>query len=102
MATIIRLTTPTIRYDFKVVNVLTITEAYLTIKQNGSVLIEKDLNAATVGEKSISWKFSQAETEQMLPGKITLMLNWLTDDGIRGGSEKSTVVIDQNYKDEVI
>ena len=102
MASIIRLTTPTIKYGFKVVTVSDIIAAYLTIRQNGQTIIEKDLSEATVGEKSLSWRFTQEETKLLANGKITAMLNWKTQDGTRGASAKSTLVIDGNYKDEVI
>ena len=98
---IINGTTPTIQYTFNDVNVANITEAYLTIKQNGAVTLEKDLETAVVGEKSLSWTLTQQETLAM-QGKVSMMLNWLLTDGTRGASDKTAVLIDTNYKDEVI
>ena len=98
---IINGTTPTIQYNFSDVNVANITEAYLSIKQNGAVTLEKDLESATIGQKSLSWTLTQQETLAM-QGKVSMMLNWLLQDGTRGASEKTTVLIDTNYKDEVI
>ena len=46
---IARGTTPTIRYTFSLVDVSAIVVAYLTIKQ-GSLVIEKDLTSATIGD----------------------------------------------------
>lgn len=102
MSNVIRATTPTITYKFKVVDVEDITTAFLTIKQNGTTIIEKDLDDAVVGEDTLSWTFTQAETLQMAQGKISCMINWLTEDGTRGASNKSVLIIDSNYKDEVI
>lgn len=102
MANVIRATTPTVTYKFNVIDVADIVTAYLTIKQSGSTIIEKDLNDATVGKDTLSWTFTQAETIQMAQGKISCMLNWLTEDGTRGASDKSVIIIDSNYKDEVI
>lgn len=102
MANVIRATTPTVTYKFNVIDVADIVTAYLTIKQNGSTIIEKDLSDATVGEDTLSWTFTQQETLQMAQGKISCMLNWLTEDGTRGASDKSVIIIDSNYKDEVI
>lgn len=102
MAAIVRATTPTIKYKFSVVDVQDISEAYLTVRQNGSLLFEKDLSDAYVGTDYLSWTFTQAETLQMAQGKISCMLNWLTEDGTRGASDKSVIIIDSNYKDEVI
>lgn len=101
MAEIIKGTTPTIQYNFSDVNVENITEAYLSIKQNGAVALEKDLDTAIVGENSLSWTLTQQETLAM-QGRVSMMLNWLLTDGTRGASEKTTVLIDTNYKDEVI
>lgn len=102
MASVIRATTPTIKYTFNVISVSDIAAAYLTIRQDGEMIIERDLTSATVGNDYLSWTFTQQETLQMATGKVTLMLNWLTNDGTRGASEKSTVVIEGNYKNEVI
>lgn len=102
MASVIRATTPTVTYKFNVIDVADIVTAYLTIKQSGSTVIEKDLSDATVGEDSLAWEFTQEETLLMRQGKISFMLNWKTVDGTRGASEKSVVVIEDNYKDEVI
>ena len=102
MAAIVRATTPTIKYKFSVVDVQDISEAYLTVRQNGSLLFEKDLSDAYVGTDYLSWTFTQAETLQMTSGRITMMLNWKTENGTRGASEKSMLEIDDNYKAEVI
>jgi len=101
MAAIINGTTPTIQYVFKEVDVTKIVEAYLTIKSNDRVALEKDLTTATVGEDFLAWTLTQQETLS-LNSRVSMMLNWLLDDGTRGASDKTTVLIDINYKDEVI
>lgn len=98
---IISCTTPTIKYSFKVVDPSTIVEAYLTIKERGNVVIERDLTTATVGESTISWTLTQAETLS-LDKSITTQLNWLTESGTRGASEKAHIIISENLKNEVI
>lgn len=96
MATIIRGTTPTLKYVFKTVNVANITTAYLTIK--GKTQIEKTLSDATVGTDFISWKLSQAETLSF-GDNISVMINWKTDDGTRGASKKTIALVDKNFKE---
>ena len=62
MAKIIIGTTPTIKYTFSEVNVSDLAVAILTCKQHDCVILEKSLTDATVGDKSLSWTLSQAET----------------------------------------
>lgn len=65
---IIRGTTPTIRYTFHEVSVDTITEAYLTIEQDGRNICELELDDATAGDNYLEWTLSQTQTltlEQM-------------------------------------
>lgn len=101
MANIIQATTPTIIYRFKTAPVENITVAYLTIKKNGNVVLEKDIDSATVTEDALAWTLTQEET-LIWSGSLSFMLNWKLADGTRGASAKSTVKIDDNYKAEVI
>lgn len=101
MAVIINGTTPTIQYTFKDVEVANISEAYLTIVANGQVVMEKDLNTATVGDDYLAWTLTQQETLSMT-STAYMMLNWLLVDGTRGASSKTTVLMDTNFKNEVI
>ena len=102
MANIIRATTPTFRYTFRVVKVSDITAAYLTVKYGCVTLFEKALAEATVGENYLEWTFTQQETLQMAGLKIEAQLNWKLADGTRGASRKSVVSISSNLKEEVI
>ena len=102
MNSIIRGTTPTIQYTFKSVNVANITTAYLTIKMSGATLIEKDITSATVGQKSLSWMLSQAETLSMTASEVIIQLNWKLNDGTRGASLKTRMTISDNVKEVVI
>lgn len=102
MASIIKGTTPTIKVEFKVVSVSEINTAILTFKQNNSIIIEKDLAAAEVGQDSISWTLSQEETLIPRVGESVAMVNWLTNDGTRGASKKNMFFIEGNHIEEVI
>ena len=75
-------TTPTITYTFKVVPVSSIVKAVLTVKERGENIIEKDLSDATVGEDTLSWTLTQEETLAIGARGASIMLNWLTADGV--------------------
>ena len=96
MNNIIRGTTPTIKYTFNDIDVSNITAAYLTIKAKTD--IEKDLATASVETDSISWKLTQAET-LAFGDSISIMLNWILQDGTRGASKKEIILVEDNYKE---
>lgn len=100
MNTIIKGTTPTIQYILNTVSTTDISVAYLTI-QNGQSVLEKDMSAATVGAKDISWKLSQAET-LAFGEKIIAECNWKTADGTRGSSGQKMFLVARNSKEVVI
>lgn len=102
MATIIRGTTPTLKYTFTSVQVSEISVAYLTIKQADEIIVRKALDAAVVGDGSISWTLTQTETLAVVPGQAEAMINWRTSDGTRGASFKTIVAINRNHIEEVI
>jgi len=102
MTKIIIGTTPTITYKFKVVAVADITKAILTIKERGTTLIEKTLADATVGENTLSWTLTQEETLAIGARGASIMLNWLTTDGVRGASREEVVNGVNNHIREVM
>ena len=102
MANVIRGTTPTIEYTFNTVNVAQISKAFLTVKENGVVIINKDINDAVVGTKTLSFELSQADTLKMTFPECKVMLNWLLDDGTRGAGEEITLHVYENHLNEVI
>lgn len=94
-------TTPTIIYTFKMVSVSDITVAILTIK-SGNNTLTKTLEDAEIGEDSLSWTLTQEETLAISAEVSSMMLNWKTQDGTRGASAKTTVIMSDNYVREVI
>lgn len=64
---IVRGTTPTIRYTFKTIDPSTIVTAYLTMTQGTEVVLEKDIEDATVGDAYIQWSLTQEETLALSP-----------------------------------
>ena len=97
MASIIRGTTPTLKYTFNRIHISDIVAAYLSIKSNED--IEKSLADATIGEDYISWTLSQEETLSF-GDNVKVMVNWLLSDGTRGASEKTSIRVDDNYHKE--
>lgn len=103
MAQIIRGTTPTLEFTFSDVTVGSITKAILTAKQDSTIMIEKDLEAATIGEKSISWTLAQEDTLKLKSGRAAeIVCDWKTDSGVRGRSNQLKVDIGEPGKNEVI
>lgn len=102
MTRIIIGTTPTITYTFKVVPVSSIVKAVLTVKERGVNIIEKDLSDATVGEDTLSWTLTQEETLAIGARAASIMLNWLTADGVRGASKEEIINGVNNHIREVM
>ena len=54
--------TPTIAYRLKDIDPATFTAVYLTIVQNGSVVLERDITTMSISSNVISWELTQEET----------------------------------------
>lgn len=101
MASIIRGTTPTIRYTFNEIDVADLTAAALTVTQ-GAAKLEKDITTAVIDEDSLSWTLTQAETLAFTPTVARIRCNWLLQDGTRGASVVTVANIEDNDKNEVM
>ena len=87
---IARGTTPTIRYTFSLVDVSAIVVAYLTIKQ-GSLVIEKDLTSATIGDGYLEWTLTQEETLSLAENKeVKIQCRYRTNEGMAYASRIET------------
>lgn len=104
MARIVIGTTPTIKYKFKIVDVSEISEAILTIEDSKKQeKLRKTLDTATVGTDYIEWTLTQEETLSLGTGSaLSMMLNWLTNSGVRGASAEEAVTAVNNHIREVI
>lgn len=80
---IIRGTTPTIRYTFRVVDPSNIVAAYLTMKQCGSNVVERDISTMTTGEAYVEWQLTQTETLALLAidAPVDIQMRYRTTDG---------------------
>lgn len=102
MINIIIGTTPTITYTFSLVTPADFASAILTIKRNNNIVVRKELSDAEVGETSVSWTLTQAETLLLGPGQSKMMCNWIKRDGIRGASPEVEIHGVANHISEVI
>ena len=104
MVSIIKGTTPTFRFRYKNVDLSNVTVAYLTVKQNKELVLQRDLSTAIVDatEHTVSYKLTQPETLLFNKGKIMVMHNWLLTDGTRGAMPEAEIQVLDNHKDEVI
>ena len=100
---IIRGTTPLIKYNFSSVNVADIAMAYLVIKQNGAAVVTLPLADATVGSTSLSWVLTQAQTLLLKDGKnAEICLDWILTSGTRGIGKTLEVNVGSSAVNEVI
>lgn len=103
MAILISGTTPTITIAFDTIDTDDIVESILCVKHNGTNLIEKDIDDATVASGSVSYKLTQAETFILPVGSsVLVMCDWKLDDGTRGRSKIVRCIVEQSGKEEVI
>lgn len=105
MASIIRGTTPSIVFSYSDIDVGDITKAILTIKQKGEIIIEKNLEDATIDgiNNTITWFLPQEDTLS-LDGKLNAVIvcDWLLDTGVRGRSQVMTANVTEPGINEVI
>lgn len=103
MNVIVQYTTPTIEITFPTINTANITEAYLSFKCGPTVVLSKNLTAATVAEKKLSWRLSQQDTSTLALGSIVkVCCDWKLNDGTRGRSKFAEYIIAETGKSEVI
>lgn len=97
-------TTPTIKYKFSIVDPADFSEAIMTIKDSRKQeKLRKNLDEATVGADYIEWTLTQEETLSLGTGSaLSMMLNWLTNSGVRGASAEEAVMAVNNHIREVM
>lgn len=84
---IIRGTTPVIYYEPRHINIENFTEAFLNIKQNGKLVIEKTINDAEIINDMFVWVLTQEDTISLQPfTKAIISCPWKLSNGTRGES----------------
>lgn len=108
MAMIIKGTTPTFLITFDTIDPENIEVAYLVIKQNGKVKVEKPLSDASIVEeeeygKCLEWTLTQEESLTLFNRKdAEVHCDWVLNDGTRGASVPGFYDIVPGGKEEVI
>lgn len=95
-------TTPKIRWHFSKNNVSDIVTATMTIKRYGTNVVEKDIESATINGNEIIYSLSQDETLGIGVGICEIMLNWVTNNGVRGTSDIARIEFTKNHINEVL
>ena len=103
MASIIRGTTPLVKFTFSKVQPSEISAAVLVVKQDDRTVFEKVLSDAIVGTDAITWRLQQADTLKLAPKKnATLTCDWRTAAGVRSKSHTLAALVENGGKDEII
>ena len=98
-------TTPTITMTYRAIDLSMITEAWMSIRQQGGAqcIVDRDLNSATVGENTLSWTLTQEETLRLLPlWSAEIQCRYLLSDGTAGASPIYRISVSDLLKEGVI
>ena len=96
-------TTPTIRFTLNIVNPQEIAYAIMTIAEYGKTIIEKEFDAATIGENYIEWNLSQSETLSLgEEGNVEIQARYRTGAGLAYKSPCHRVPVDKLLHEGVI
>lgn len=104
MGSVMRGTTPVIKYRFNVVDVSNIAVAYMTIKCRFAT-IERTLADAVIDTENnvLTWKLTQAETLSLRANDMAdIQLRYKLSDGTAGGSQVYHVPVERILKEGVI
>lgn len=95
-------TTPKIRWHFSKNNVSDIVTATMTIKRYGPNIVVKEIDSAIINDDEITYSLSQDETLNIGVGTCEIMLNWVTNNGVRGASGITHIEFTKNHINEVL
>lgn len=95
-------TTPKIRWRFSKISVSDIVKATMTIKRYGTNVVVKDIDSAIINDDEITYSLSQSETLDIGVGTCEIMLNWVTNNGVRGASGITHIEFTKNHINEVL
>lgn len=105
MIEIYRGMTPRVKWVFKIVDPETIVQSALTIEQCGSVIVDKDIESATVEGNMLVYRLTQEDTLALSCGTAKMQHNFLFRNGEvldRGVSHELSISVKDNQKDEVM
>lgn len=100
---IARWTTPSIMYKPSAVEMNTIIEIYLVIKQNGETIIEKAKEDAIESEDGYRWALTQEETALLLRTQsAVIQVDYKCADGMRYTTKPKEFEVKNSAKNEAI
>lgn len=107
MFSIIRGTTPTIKWAFSTIDVEDIETAFIVIRRmsNNQVVLERDMTDAIIDlrENSIAWVLEQSDTLPLKDAyKYAIHCDWKLSDGTRGAGDTIVAEMKPPGKDVVI
>lgn len=94
-------TTPTITYNVDI-DLTSALELYVTITEDGVVMVERSINDVTITSKSVSISLTQEETLKFNPGKVLMQIRARMPDGAALASNIMMGDVAQILKDGVI
>lgn len=94
-------TTPTFICAFKTIDVDDLAVATLTMKRNGVIYVKKELADAEKKSKALTWTLTQ-EDSLKIRDEISVLVNWVTNSGLRGTSKEKIITIKHNHIEEVL
>ena len=96
-------TTPTIRFELKIIDPAEIAYAVMTIAKCGAILVEKETEAAATGGSYIEWNLSQQETLDLgQNGEVEVQARYRLNNGQAYKSPCHTVKVDKLLHEGVI
>lgn len=100
---IVRGTTPTVKYTFKVIDPENITVAYFTMWQGETDILEKDLTEATIENGCLCWTLTQEETLSLDDKmQVEYECRYKTNDGSAFKTNKTAERVESPRKGGVI
>ncbi len=103
MVEILQATTPTFQITVpSFVDLSSVRNLCFSLEQNKVTKINKYSDSLTIDGRVVSVFLTQIETMQLVGGQATIMLNWLYEDGSRGGTYPVTITVIENLLKEVM
>lgn len=103
MEKIVRFSTPTIKVTYKTIDPANISEAYLTVLDESTTVLTKEIAAAEIGDNYIAWTLSQSDTEKLTVGStVKICCDWKLENGTRGRSVMKEYWVAETGVNEVI
>lgn len=103
MGQIARFTTPVVAYKPRAVQIETIEQIYLVLKQGGRIIVQKGKDEATVTESGFLWTLTQEETSILKrQWNLVVQVDYKTETGMRYTTTPREYAVTDSGLNEVI